>query len=117
MSYTIRILKEVHRGNYTYNVHKMFSTAYENILDRVASYIFPSGEGKVYFKDWKEAIQDSTFGRNILAMLIEELKSKPDFYSQYNSENGWGDYQGAIKFLEDALNAYEERYEYRLELS
>jgi len=115
LSYTIRILKEVHRGNYTYNVHKMFSTAYENILDRIASEIFPDGKGEVYFKDWKEAIQDWSFGRNILTMMIEELKSKPDFYSQFNAKNGWGDYSGAVKFLEDALNAYKE--DYILELS
>lgn len=113
MSYTIRLYKQVYRGNYTCNVSKMFYKAYENVLDKIASYLKTSKEN-IWFSSWKEAIQHESYGKQILSYMVEELKSKPEYYSQFNHEE-WGNYDGAVKFLEDVLNAYTDDYMLEIE--
>lgn len=36
---------------------------------------------------------------------IANLKSTPMHFKQFNPDNGWGDYDGLVKFLEDYLAA------------
>ena len=38
---------------------------------------------------------------------IEELKSNPEKYKKYNPDNGWGNYEGLLKFAEEYLKACE----------
>lgn len=40
-----------------------------------------------------------------LKVGLEELKSKPDVYKQYNPSNGWGNYEGLVRFVENYLAA------------
>lgn len=39
---------------------------------------------------------------------LKKLKAKPDYYKKYNPENGWGSYEGLVKFVEEYLEALEE---------
>src|SRR6185312_1289846 len=36
---------------------------------------------------------------------IQRLKSDPEKYKELNPENGWGNYEGLVKFAEDSLCA------------
>ena len=40
-----------------------------------------------------------------LKLGIQELTSKPDHYKTYNPDNGWGDYDGLVTFVEKYLQA------------
>lgn len=41
----------------------------------------------------------------LLPSVIAQLKNHPEIYKPMNPENGWGDYNGAIVFLERLLAA------------
>jgi len=43
----------------------------------------------------------------ILHDLYKELKSNPEEYKKYNPLNGWGNYEGALKFLSHIIEACE----------
>jgi hypothetical protein len=36
---------------------------------------------------------------------LDKLKSEPDKYKKFNPENGWGNYEGLVRFVENYLNA------------
>lgn len=39
---------------------------------------------------------------------LKRLKDDPDHFRQFNPENGWGDYDGLVAFVEQYLRACEE---------
>jgi len=39
---------------------------------------------------------------------LERLRTFPETFKQYNPENGWGSYEGLIRFTEEYLAACEE---------
>jgi hypothetical protein len=73
-------------GNYTYNVSKMYGEA--------------MGETLSYFHDMKaiDAI-------DLLYKGVIEMENNPDKYKSMNPENGWGNYEGALEYLKELLNA------------
>jgi hypothetical protein len=82
-------VKVANIGNYTYNVSKM--------------YVEAMGESLSYFDGLKaiDAVE-------LLAKGFCEMRDNPDKYKTMNPENGWGNYEGALKYLEDLLNACVE---------
>lgn len=36
------------------------------------------------------------------------LEGNPDYFKQFNPENGWGDYEGLVAFVENYLQACRE---------
>jgi len=51
------------------------------------------------------------YAKDVIPVLTEglkKLKADPEFYSEYNSENGWGLYEHFVPFVEDVLKACEE---------
>lgn len=40
-----------------------------------------------------------------LSRGLESLKANPDYYRTFNPENGWGSYEGLVKFVEKYLEA------------
>lgn len=42
---------------------------------------------------------------------FNELVSKPEYYKEFNPENGWGDYKALVDFVEEYLKACEENPE------
>lgn len=48
---------------------------------------------------------------------LKRLKSKPDYYKQWNPENGWGTYESLILFVEDYLKACIENPDAKIEIS
>lgn len=41
----------------------------------------------------------------VLARAVQRMESDPEFYRQWNADNGWGDYDGALKFLRSVAEA------------
>jgi hypothetical protein len=39
---------------------------------------------------------------------LADLKARPDYFKQFNAENGWGVYENLVKFVEDYLEACKE---------
>lgn len=49
-----------------------------------------------------------TYAKDLISYLskgLAELLDNPDKYKQLNPENGWGSYEGLVKFVEDYLVA------------
>lgn len=42
---------------------------------------------------------------------LAELTMNPEKYKQYNPENGWGSYEGLVKFVEEYLQACKDNPE------
>lgn len=36
---------------------------------------------------------------------LKKLKDNPEYYKEFNPSNGWGDYEGLVKFVEDYIAA------------
>jgi hypothetical protein len=45
---------------------------------------------------------------NALTAGLSLLKSKPEYFKQFNPVNGWGSYEGLIQFVENYLRACME---------
>jgi hypothetical protein len=76
-------------GNYTYNVSKMYYKA------------IPGGIKSLHGKSAGESAP-------IIKAAISDMESNPEEYEKLNPENGWGDYNGAIRFLKDLIPGMEE---------
>ena len=48
---------------------------------------------------------------------LHELKLNPDKYKTYNPENGWGSYDGLVRFVENYLNACYQYPNAKVEVS
>jgi len=48
---------------------------------------------------------------------LHKLKMEPEKYKKFNPENGWGSYDGLVKFVENYLNACYKNQEAKVEVS
>jgi hypothetical protein len=92
MSLDVSLLQkvEVFDYNITHNLRKM---AHEVGID---SYLWAPEMLKI--KKAKQLIKPLRKG-------LKKLKKNPDFYKQFNPENGWGTYKGLVEFIEFYLDA------------
>lgn len=103
----VEITNELWHGNITHNLNKM------------AMAVNLDGRGKEYFYEmlWHpEDLEIDPRGNCRLMLLeLEEglaiLKEQPDKFKAYNPENGWGNYEGLVNFVEDYANALEDALE------
>jgi len=69
---------------------------------------------------WRPDEHELVYARDIIEHLtngLDDLISNPEFYKQFNPENGWGSYDGLVKFVDDYLNACIENPAATLEVS
>ena len=118
MSYDIDVFTvEYHFSrNYTSNVSGMYYKAFERVYEDLS----PILEKAWYkIKDFKEAFNSRE--REIiiptLKFMIADMRAYPDIYKPLNPKNGWGNYEGAIEFLEEALKALLENKNSVMEIS
>jgi len=52
-----------------------------------------------------------------LKIGLKKLKAKPDKYKAFNPENGWGNYENLVTFVEKYLDACEWNEECLIEIS
>ena len=80
----------VYSDNYTGNVCPMWNKA--GVCDTL------------YTSSGKKASEIT----EVIRKGITAMKADPDEYKKLNPDNGWGNYEGALKFLEDLLRNLEE---------
>ena len=54
---------------------------------------------------------DGKIAQEILPVLrqgLADMQAKPEVYKALNPENGWGDYEGAIDFLQNLIAACQK---------
>jgi len=57
---------------------------------------------------WRPEEEGVEFAGELIKPLskgLDKLKSKPDFFKQFNPANGWGDYEALVKFVSSYLDA------------
>ena len=62
----------------------------------------------IYEVLWRPDEIDTIYANQIINKLevgLILLKEKPEYFKQFNPENGWEDYEGLIKFVEEYLEA------------
>ena len=68
-------------------------------------------EAGIYGCLWRPEEFDLTQAKQLIEPLtkgLEELEKHPEKYKQYNPENGWGSYEGLVKFVRKVLAACEQ---------
>lgn len=115
MSYDIDVytITNHHSSNYTSNISKMYYLAFDRVIRSLKplfekSWVWYSISGGDI--DFKKAINSKEREVIIptLQFMITDMKAYPEIYRPLNPENEWGNYEGAIQFLEGALKALLE---------
>lgn len=68
-------------------------------------------EAGIYEHLWQPDEIEITKAKELIEPLrqgLHNLKSEPERYKKFNPENGWGSYEGLVKFVENYLNACYE---------
>ena len=95
-------LVNVHEGNITHNLNKM------------------AKEAGLYEYLWRPEEVGITRSSQLIRPLkkgLNELKRHPEKYAKFNPDNGWGDYDGLVKFVEGYLNACINNKDATIEVS
>lgn len=93
---------EVYSANITHNLNNM------------------AGEAGIYEHLWRPDEIKITKAKELIEPLrqgLHNLKSDPERYKKFNPENGWGSYDGLVKFVENYLNACYEYPDADVEVS
>ena len=67
-----------------------------------------AGEAGIYEYLWRPDEIKITKAKELIEPLrkgLHNLKSQPEKYKKFNPKNGWGSYDGLVKFVENYLNA------------
>jgi len=65
----------------------------------------------LYYALWRPEEIGKTKAEDIIELLekgLEDLKSRPEYFKQFNAANGWGVYEHFVPFVEEYLNACKE---------
>lgn len=77
-------------------------------------------EAGVYEALWRPEEINITKAKELIEPLrngLHKLKLEPEKYKKFNPENGWGSYDGLVKFVENYLNACYEYPDADVEVS
>lgn len=96
---------EVYEANITHNLGEM--------AREITCFILQKREEKpkvitLYDILWHGSGQSGLVIAPMLEVGLHELKENRRWYEKYNPENGWGNYEGLIKFTEELLFACKE---------
>lgn len=65
-------------------------------------------EAGIYEACWRPEEIGAVTGKDLIPMLevgLAELRSKPEHYKTFNPDNGWGNYEGLVLWVEKYLEA------------
>lgn len=82
--------EELYSANITHNLGKMAT------------------ESGIYNVLWRPEENNITIAEDLIKPLekgLQILKEKPDYFKQFDAENGWGMYIHFVPFVEEYLNA------------
>lgn len=104
--------EEVYSSNITHNLGQMADEA--GIYDALWR-PYKTKHDYVPFEDYNEEYyyeESQTIYCDEIIPIIEKglakLKSDPKYYKQFDSDNGWGTYEGFVPFVEDYLEALKQ---------
>lgn len=92
----------VYNSNITHNLNKM------------------AQEAGIYYYCWRPDELGITKAKNLIEPLtkgLELLRADPDRFKKLNPENGWGDYEVFVEWVEKYLQACKEHPEAIVEVS
>jgi hypothetical protein len=93
---------QIYSDNITHNLGKMADAA------------------GIYSALWRPDEMDWTHAHDIIPELesgLKELKADPERFKKFNPENGWGNYENLVEFVEKYLNACRENPSAEIEVS
>ena len=94
--------ERVYQANITHNLGKM------------------AQEAGIYYALWRPEEIGKTKASEIVELLeigLADLKSRPEHFEQFNSDNGWGLYKNFVPFVEKYLDACREYPDAIIEVS
>lgn len=94
--------------------HVIYEANITHNLNRMAS------EAGVYMALWRPDEIGISHAHQLIPLLREGLallQSDPDKYQPFNPSNGWGDYDGLVKFVANYLRACEAHPDAVVEVS
>jgi len=65
----------------------------------------------IYKALWRPEEIDAKYAKDIIDIVekgLEDLKSRPEYFKQFNSPNGWGMYKNFVPFVSDYLDALKQ---------
>jgi len=68
-------------------------------------------EAGVYECLWRPSVKGVVFGRDLIDPInrgIAEMKSDPERFRKFDSENGWGTYDDFLPWLEELLQGCKD---------
>lgn len=100
-------------ANITHNLGEMAEEAgiYEALWRPhrlVEGYNVPEGDHE---EEWKFEDSVTIQAKDVIELIetgLNDLKSRPEHFKQFNSPNGWGMYKHFVPFVEKYLNALKE---------
>ena len=94
--------ENVYKANITHNLFEMADAA------------------GIYKALWRPEEECAEYAHQIipnLEMGLADLKSRPEYFEQFNAPNGWGMYEHFVPFVEAYLNACKEFPNAKIEVS
>jgi len=94
--------------------HSVFDANITHNLGKMA------GEAGIYEALWhpeRTTIKKASELAAVLAPAIHDMKTRPDFYKQFDAENGWGKYRDFVPWLEKLYEACIEHPEAEISVS
>lgn len=107
-------------GNYTSNVSPMWTHALgvpdrpcfnEDGSPRMASRLVDGEWERFHLHDHGLRVLHGapcSEAAGVVARAVERMEADPDFYRQWEPENGWGDYEGALAYLRRLRDGCQE---------
>lgn len=85
--------RECYTANITHNLNKM------------------ADEAGIYYHLWRPDEINLTTAKELIKPLengLELLKNEPERFKVFNPSNGWGDYDGLVRFVANYLDACKD---------
>ncbi len=79
-----------------------------------------AGKAAIYEALWRPEEKGYKYAKDIVPLLekgLADLKARPEYFQQFNAENGWGTYEHFVPFVESVLETYKEYPDGELQVS
>lgn len=89
----------------TYDTEPLYEC---NITHNLCKMAYEAG---IYEALWHPEKINAKYAKDIIKIVekgLNDLKSRPKYFQQFNSSNGWGMYENFVLFVENLLEALKE---------
>ena len=74
----------------------------------------------IYYALWRPEEIEKYKAKDIIELLekgLKDLKSRPEYFEQFNASNGWGMYEHFVPFVEEYLEALKKYPDAKINIS